>query len=150
MHDNLPVLREVIHKVISRCQLMLHLSGEKNPTETDGCRCRQQLHGAMAVLRSTDRARQPSSTEHTLANLATAHAPTGSQLHGAGSTVLLCRGRQLRVLRDTIARDGRQRRDHSPLLSPRLSDKRGTRVTGGQSTGGTWHGPTSNSDPYII
>ena len=83
MHDNLPVLREVIHKVISRCQLMLHLSGEKNPTETD--ECRQQLHGAMAVLRSTDRARQPSSTEHTLANLATAHAPTGSQLHGAGS-----------------------------------------------------------------
>ena len=36
MHDNLPVLVEVVHKVISRCQLMLHLSGEENSTETDG------------------------------------------------------------------------------------------------------------------
>ena len=53
-----------------------------------GCRCRQQLHGAMAVLRSsTDRARQ-SCTEHTLAHLASAHAPAGSQLHGAGSVVV--------------------------------------------------------------
>ena len=106
MHDNLPVLREVIHKVISRCQLMLHLSGEKNPTETDGCR--QQLHRAMAVLRSTDRARQPSSTEHTLANLATAHAPTGSQLHGAGSTVLLCRALPTVA---SVARHNRTRRE---------------------------------------
>ena len=132
VHDNLPVFREVIRKVISRCQPMLHLSGEKNSTETDGVRCRQQLHRAMAVLRSTDRAAP--STHWLTCRLRMRRLV----LNYTGPGLLLCRGRQLRVLRDTItARDGIAH--FSPLfaLPPPLATVDNFGQESG-ATGGAW------------
>ena len=102
MHDNLPVLREVVHKVISRCQLMLHLSGEENSTETDGLSVGvdNSFTGQWRYcVAQTELGRAAQST-HWLTWLLRMRELV---LNYTGPGLLLCRGRQLRELRDTIA-----------------------------------------------